>query len=103
MLAIAELARDCRRVSSALAVCTWLQVAAMMNADVQASCGAKGKHDPARSAVRHGSEAGSVTGTTDLAEPTRQTSHGHRLEPRTSGVRNESARAQEHPPRRANS
>jgi transposase-like protein len=32
-----------------------------MNADVEASCGPKGKHDPGRSAVRHGTEAGSVT------------------------------------------
>jgi putative transposase len=46
----------------ALAVGTGLQVmAAMMNADVAAVCGPKGKHDSARAAVRHGTEAGSVT------------------------------------------
>jgi transposase-like protein len=46
----------------AMAVGTGLQVmAALMNADVEASCGPKGKHDPGRSAVRHGTEAGSVT------------------------------------------
>jgi transposase-like protein len=45
-----------------MAVGTGLQVmAALMNADVEASCGPKGKHDPGRSAVRHGTEAGSVT------------------------------------------
>ena len=45
-----------------MAVGAGLQVmAAMMEADVTAVCGPKGKHDPARTAVRHGSEAGSVT------------------------------------------
>jgi putative transposase len=40
---------------------TGLQVmAAMMNADVEAACGPKGKHDLARSAVRHGTGDGSV-------------------------------------------
>lgn len=33
----------------------------MMDADVAAACGPKGKHDPNRSAVRHGTEKGSVT------------------------------------------
>jgi putative transposase len=32
----------------------------MMDADVTAVCGVKGKHDPARTAVRHGTEKGSV-------------------------------------------
>jgi transposase-like protein len=32
-----------------------------MHADVAAVCGPKGKHDPDRSAVRHGTESGSVT------------------------------------------
>src|SRR4051794_5806945 len=46
----------------ALAVGAGLQVmAAMMAADVDALCGPKGRHDPDRSATRHGSEAGSVT------------------------------------------
>jgi putative transposase len=36
-------------------------MAAMMNADVEAVCGPKGRHDPARTATRHGSEDGSVT------------------------------------------
>src|SRR5256714_13276978 len=45
-----------------MAVGTGLQVmAAMMDADVAAACGPKGKHDPNRSAVRHGTEKGSVT------------------------------------------
>ena len=46
----------------AMAVGTGLQVmAAMMHADVAAVCGPKGKHDPDRNAVRHGTESGSVT------------------------------------------
>src|SRR2546423_14888586 len=45
-----------------MAVGSGLQVmAAMMDADVAAACGPKGKHDPNRSAVRHGTEKGSVT------------------------------------------
>jgi transposase-like protein len=45
-----------------MAVGSGLQVmATMMNADVAAACGPKGKHDVARRAVRHGTEAGSVT------------------------------------------
>src|SRR3954452_4036539 len=46
----------------ALAVGTGLQVmAAIMEADVTAACGAKGRHDPQRTATRHGHGAGSVT------------------------------------------
>ena len=57
-----ELAGDVQEGLLALAVGTGLQVmAAMMHADVAAVCGPKGKHDPARIAVRHGTESGSVT------------------------------------------
>jgi putative transposase len=46
----------------ALAVATGMQVmTTMMEADVTGICGPKGRHDPQRSAVRHGSEDGSVT------------------------------------------
>ena len=46
----------------AFAVATGLQVMhAIMNEDVAAVCGPKGRHDAGRAAVRHGSEAGSVT------------------------------------------
>ena len=59
---LAELAVDVREGLLAMAVGTGLQVmAAMMNADVDAVCGPKGKHDPGRSAVRHGRGDGSVT------------------------------------------
>jgi transposase-like protein len=36
-------------------------MAALMEADVTAACGPKGRHDPERAAVRHGRGAGSVT------------------------------------------
>jgi len=55
---MAELAGDVREGLLAMAVGTGLQVmAAMMNADVEAVCGPKGRHDAGRSAVRHGSGA----------------------------------------------
>ena len=61
-VALAELVVDVREGLLAMAVGTGLQVmAAMMDADVSAVCGPRGKHDPDRSAVRHGTEAGSVT------------------------------------------
>jgi len=56
------LAGDVQEGLLAMAVGTGLQVmAAMMNADVEAVCGPKGRHDPARTAVRHGTGDGSVT------------------------------------------
>ncbi len=36
-------------------------MAQLMEADVAAACGPRGKHDPERAARRHGTEAGSVT------------------------------------------
>ena len=57
-----ELAGEVREGLLALAVGTGLQVmAALMEADVTAACGPKGRHDPERAAVRHGRGAGSVT------------------------------------------
>jgi len=59
---MAELAGDVQEGLLAMAVGTGLQVmAAMMNADVEAVCGPRGKHDANRAATRHGSEDGSVT------------------------------------------
>ncbi|HVD88298.1 MAG TPA: IS256 family transposase [Jatrophihabitantaceae bacterium] len=61
-IAMAELAGDVQEGLLAMAVGTGLQVmAAMMNADVEAVCGPKGRHDPGRCAVRHGTGDGSVT------------------------------------------
>jgi putative transposase len=61
-VALAELAGEVHEGLLALAVGTGLQVmAAMMEADVIGACGPKGRHDPARTATRHGHGAGSVT------------------------------------------
>jgi len=58
---VSEIAEDGQEGLLAMAVGAGLQVmAAMMNADVEAVCGPKGKHDQARTAVRHGAERGSV-------------------------------------------
>jgi putative transposase len=59
---MAELAEDMREGLLALAVGSGLQVmAAVMEQDVTAVCGPRGRHDQARTAVRHGHEQGSVT------------------------------------------
>jgi putative transposase len=61
-VAMAEIAENVQEGLLALAVGTGLQVMqTMMTEDVSAACGPKGKHDPARTAVRHGTERGSVT------------------------------------------
>jgi putative transposase len=61
-VALAELAGEVQEGLLALAVGTGLQVlAAMMEADVTAVCGPKGRHDAERAATRHGHGAGSVS------------------------------------------
>ena len=61
-IAMSEIADDMHEGLLALAVGAGLQVmAALMEADVAAACGPRGKHDPQRTAVRHGTERGSVT------------------------------------------
>jgi putative transposase len=61
-VALGEIVADVREGLLAMAVGTGLQVmAAMMDADVTTVCGPRGKHDPNRTAVRHGTEQGSVT------------------------------------------
>lgn len=56
-----EIAADMREGLLALAVGAGLQVMQqLMEADVTAVCGPKGKHNPDRTAVRHGGERGSV-------------------------------------------
>jgi hypothetical protein len=57
-----EIAADMRESLLALAVGAGLQVMGqLMEADVTATCGPRGQHNPDRAAVRHGTEAGSVT------------------------------------------
>lgn len=61
-VAMDEIAADMREGLLALAVGAGLQVMQqLMETDVTAACGAKGKHNPDRAASRHGTEAGSVT------------------------------------------
>ena len=60
-VAMDQIAADVREGLLAIAVGAGMQVlTAMMAADVELLCGPRGKHDPSRSAVRHGSEDGSV-------------------------------------------
>jgi putative transposase len=59
---MAEIADCMRKGLLALAVGTGLQVLqVLMEADVTGMAGPKGRHDPGRTAVRHGHERGSVT------------------------------------------
>jgi transposase-like protein len=61
-VALAELSGELREGLLALAVGTGMQVmAAIMEEDVTAKCGPKGRHDAQRVAVRHGHGAGSVS------------------------------------------
>jgi putative transposase len=61
-VAMAEIAEDMREGLLALAVGAGLQVlGSLMEADVTAACGPRGRHDAERVAVRHGREQGSVT------------------------------------------
>ena len=61
-VAMSEIAENMQEGLLALAVGAGLQVmGALMDADVTALAGPKGRHDQARTAVRHGRERGSVT------------------------------------------
>jgi len=61
-VAMAEIAENMQEGLLALAVGAGLQVMqTLMDADVTASAGPRGRHDATRTAVRHGRERGSVT------------------------------------------
>jgi transposase-like protein len=61
-VAMADIAATMREGLLAMAVGAGLAVmGSLMEESVTALCGPKGKHDPGRSAVRHGAEDGSVT------------------------------------------
>ena len=79
-VALAELAGEVREGLLALAVGTGLQVmTALMEADVTAKCGPRGKHDQDRVASRHGYGPGSVTlggRRVAVARPRRRASDG---------------------------
>ncbi|MGH7001625.1 MAG: IS256 family transposase [Stellaceae bacterium] len=62
VVALHELAGACKEGLLALAVGTGMQVMqSLFEEEVTAIAGPKGKHNPERTAVRHGSEAGGVT------------------------------------------
>jgi len=62
MVALAELAGAAREGLLALAVGTGLGVlGSLLDADVERLAGPKGRHDPDRAAVRHGTQPGKVT------------------------------------------
>jgi len=61
-VAMSEIAEEMREGLLALAVGVGLQVmGSLMEADVSAVCGPRGRHNAERAAVRHGTERGSVT------------------------------------------
>jgi len=61
-IAMGEIAEDMREGLLALAVGAGLHVmASMMEADVAAVCGPRGRHDPERKMIGHGTERASVT------------------------------------------
>jgi putative transposase len=61
-LALTDFAGAAREGLLAMSVAAGLSVLqAMLEAEIAAACGPKGKHDPGRTAVRHGSGKGSVT------------------------------------------
>jgi putative transposase len=61
LVSLGQIAESAKEGLLALAVGAGLQVMyAMMDADVAALAGPKGRHDPDRAVVRHGHEDGSV-------------------------------------------
>jgi transposase-like protein len=82
-LAIADVAVAAREGLLAMSVAAGMAVmAAMLDAEVAAVCGPKGKHDAGRVAVRHGTEAGSVTlggRRVPVAHPRARTVDGHEV------------------------
>ncbi|MGC8628565.1 MAG: IS256 family transposase, partial [Acidimicrobiales bacterium] len=61
-LSLADLAGTVKDGLLAFAVATGFEVMyTMMDADVEALCGPKGRHDPARSAYRHGTDDGELS------------------------------------------
>lgn len=82
-VALADITHVAREGLLALSVATGMSVMqAMFEAEVTAVAGAKGKHDPARAAVRHGTEKGSVTlggRRVPVTRPRARTMDGHEV------------------------
>lgn len=84
---LADIAGVAREGLLALSVATGLSVMqAMFEAEVSAVAGPRGKHDPNRTAVRHGTEKGSVTlggRKVPVGRPRARTIDGHEVPLRT--------------------
>ena len=82
-VALADIVGVAKEGLLALSVATGLSVMqAMFEAEITAVAGPKGKHDPARTAVRHGSEMGSVTlggRRVPVTRPRARTTDGHEV------------------------
>jgi len=82
-LGLAGIASVAREGLLAMSVAAGMAVMqAMFDAEVTAACGPKGKHDPARAAVRHGSERGSVVlggRRVPVRRPRARTADGHEV------------------------
>jgi transposase-like protein len=80
---LADIAGVAREGLLALSVATGMSVMqAMFEAEVAAVAGPKGQHDPTRTAVRHGSEKGSVTlggRRVPVTRPRARTVNGHEV------------------------
>jgi len=82
-VALADIVGVAREGLLALSVATGMSVMqAMFEAEVTAVAGVKGRHDPARTAVRHGTEKGSVTlggRRVPVTRPRARTVDGHEV------------------------
>ncbi len=88
-LALADIVGVAREGLLALSVATGMSVMqAMFEAEVTAVAGLKGRHDPARTAVRHGTGKGSVTlggRRVPVSRPRARTVDGHEVPLRSYG------------------
>ena len=82
-LALSDIAGAARQGLLAMSVATGLAVmAAMFEAEISAACGPKGKHNPDRTATRHGAGKGSVTlggRRVTVSRPRARTTDGHEV------------------------
>jgi len=82
-LALADVAGAAREGLLAMSVAAGMAVMqAMFEAEITAACGPKGKHDPDRTAVRHGGGRGSVTlggRRVSVSRPRARTTDGHEV------------------------
>jgi putative transposase len=82
-LALADVASAAREGLLAMSVAAGMAVMqAMFDAEIAAACGPRGRHDPDRAAVRHGSENGSVVlggRRVPVSRPRARTTDGHEV------------------------